>query len=82
MLLQVTAFTVAHSITLGLSIYGVVSLPSRIVEPLIALSIAYVAIENLRDARTEAVASRARLHVRFAARARIRGRVTRARLAA
>ena len=47
MLLQVTAFTLAHSITLGLSIYGVVSLPSRIVEPLIALSIAYVAIENL-----------------------------------
>lgn len=47
MLMQVTAFTVAHSITLGLSIYGLVSLPSRIVEPLIALSIAYVAIENL-----------------------------------
>jgi hypothetical protein len=47
MLLQVTAFTVAHSITLGLSIYGIVSLPPRIVEPLIALSIAYVAIENL-----------------------------------
>ena len=47
MLLQVTAFTVAHSITLGLSIYGLVSLPSRSVEPLIALSIAYVAIENL-----------------------------------
>jgi hypothetical protein len=47
LLLQVTAFTVAHSITLGLSIYGLVSLPSQIVEPLIALSIAYVAIENL-----------------------------------
>jgi len=47
MLLQVTAFTIAHSITLGLSIYGVLSLPSRIVEPLIALSIAYVAIENV-----------------------------------
>lgn len=47
LLLQVTAFTVAHSITLGLSIYGVFSLPSRIVEPLIALSIAYVAIENV-----------------------------------
>ena len=47
MLLQVTVFTVAHSITLGLSIYGIVSLPSRIVEPLIALSIAYVAVENL-----------------------------------
>jgi hypothetical protein len=47
LLLQVTAFTIAHSITLGLSIYGLISLPSRIVEPLIALSIAYVAIENL-----------------------------------
>ncbi len=47
LLLQVTAFTIAHSITLGLSIYGLVSLPSRIVEPLIALSIAYVAVENL-----------------------------------
>jgi hypothetical protein len=47
MLLQVTAFTVAHSITLGLSVYGIVSLPPRIVEPLIALSIAYVAIENM-----------------------------------
>jgi hypothetical protein len=47
LLLQVTAFTLAHSITLGLSIYGLVSLPATIVEPLIALSIAYVAIENL-----------------------------------
>lgn len=47
LLLQVTAFTIAHSITLGLSMYGVVSLSSRIVEPLIALSIAYVAIENI-----------------------------------
>jgi hypothetical protein len=44
---QVTAFTVAHSITLGLTLYGVVSLPAAVVEPLIALSIAYVAIENL-----------------------------------
>ncbi len=46
-LVQVTTFTIAHSITLGLTIYGIVSLPSRIVEPLIAFSIAYVAIENL-----------------------------------
>jgi hydrogenase/urease accessory protein HupE len=45
-LAQVSAFTIAHSITLGLTMYGVVSLPSRIVEPMIALSIAYVAIEN------------------------------------
>jgi len=46
-LLQVSTFTIAHSITLGLTIYGVVSLPARVVEPMIALSIAYVAIENV-----------------------------------
>ena len=46
-LMQVTAFTIAHSITLGLTIYGLVSVSPRIVEPMIALSIAYVAIENL-----------------------------------
>ena len=46
-LLQVTAFTIAHSITLALSITGVVSLPSSIVEPAIAFSIAYLAIENV-----------------------------------
>ena len=44
---QVTTFTVAHTITLGLTIFGVLSLPAGIVEPLIALSIVYVAIENL-----------------------------------
>jgi hypothetical protein len=44
---QVTAFTLAHTLTLGLSIYGVVSLPPRIVEPLIALSIVFVAVENV-----------------------------------
>jgi len=44
---QVSAFTVAHSITLGLSLYGVVAVSPKIVEPLIALSIAYVAIENI-----------------------------------
>jgi hypothetical protein len=46
-LIQVTSFTLAHSLTLGLTMYGVVSLPPKIVEPLISLSIAYVAIENL-----------------------------------
>ena len=46
-LLQVTAFTVAHTITLALTIYGIVSLRPAIVEPLIALSIVYVAIENV-----------------------------------
>lgn len=43
----VTAFTVAHSITLGLSVLGVVRPPAWLVEPLIAASIAYVACENI-----------------------------------
>jgi hypothetical protein len=47
LLLQVSAFTLAHSITLGLTMYGVVSLPPRLVEPMIAVSIVYVAVENL-----------------------------------
>jgi hypothetical protein len=47
LLIQVTAFTVAHTLTLALSVYGVVSLPSSIVEPLIAASIVYVAVENI-----------------------------------
>lgn len=51
---QVSAFTVAHTITLALTIYGVVSLPPRIVEPLIALSIVYVAVENLFTSRLHA----------------------------
>ena len=44
---QVSTFTIAHSITLALTMYGIVSLPAKVVEPMIALSIAYVAIENL-----------------------------------
>jgi len=44
---QVTAFTVAHTLTLALTVYGVVALPTGIVEPLIALSIVYVGIENI-----------------------------------
>jgi hydrogenase/urease accessory protein HupE len=47
LLIQVTAFTVAHSVTLALSVFGVLSLPSSIVEPLIAASIVYVAVENI-----------------------------------
>ena len=46
-LLQVTMFTLAHSITLALGAYGVLEISPRVVEPLIALSIAYVAIENI-----------------------------------
>ncbi|MBA6396587.1 HupE/UreJ family protein [Colwellia sp. BRX10-4] len=47
LLWQVSAFTLAHTITLALGIFGIINLPSSIVEPLIALSIAYVAIENI-----------------------------------
>jgi hypothetical protein len=47
LLWQVTAFTLAHTLTLALSVYGVVSLPSSIVEPAIALSILFVAVENV-----------------------------------
>ncbi|HSD53077.1 MAG TPA: HupE/UreJ family protein [Burkholderiales bacterium] len=43
----ITAFTVAHSVTLALAVVGIVTLPNRLVEAAIALSIAYVAAENL-----------------------------------
>ncbi|WP_273129614.1 HupE/UreJ family protein [Metabacillus sp. HB246100] len=43
----VTAFTVAHSITLTLGYLDIINLPSLLVESIIALSIVYVAIENL-----------------------------------
>ncbi len=54
LLWQVTAFTVAHTVTLALGTLGIVSLPPAIVEPLIALSIAWVAIENLVTDRLHA----------------------------
>ena len=44
---QATAFTVAHSITLALSMKNIIVAPSAVVEPIIALSIVFVAIENL-----------------------------------
>lgn len=47
LLSQVTMFTLAHSLTLALSVYGILELPARVVEPLVALSIAYIGIENL-----------------------------------
>lgn len=44
---QATAFTVAHSITLALSMKNIIVAPSAVVEPIIALSILFVAVENL-----------------------------------
>jgi hydrogenase/urease accessory protein HupE len=43
----VTSFTVAHSITLALATLDVVRLPSSLVEPLIAISIVYIGLENI-----------------------------------
>jgi hydrogenase/urease accessory protein HupE len=50
----VTAFTVAHSVTLTLSTLDIISLPPRFIESVIALSIAYVAAENLWRKRDKA----------------------------
>ncbi len=47
LVIQISTFTVAHTATLGLAAAGVISPPSGIVEPLIAATIAFVAIENL-----------------------------------
>ena len=44
---QISLFTIAHTITLALASLGIVSVPSSLVEPLIALSISYVALETL-----------------------------------
>ncbi len=44
---QATAFTVAHSITLGLAMFNVITPSPAIIEPIIALSIMYVALENI-----------------------------------
>ncbi|UWU71933.1 HupE/UreJ family protein [Bradyrhizobium sp. NC92] len=48
----ITAFTAAHSITLAVAVLGAASPPSWIVEPVIALSIVYVAAENIFLTRT------------------------------
>ena len=59
----ITAFTLAHTLTLALSVFNVVRLPSAFVEPMIAASIVFVALENLL--RPERTHSRARLAVAF-----------------
>ncbi|HTL10350.1 MAG TPA: HupE/UreJ family protein [Chitinophagaceae bacterium] len=48
---QATAFTIAHSVTLALAMYKVIQVPAAIVEPLIALSILFVAVENIVSPR-------------------------------
>ncbi|WP_299725693.1 HupE/UreJ family protein [uncultured Tateyamaria sp.] len=47
LLWQISAFTLAHTVTLALGALGLVNVPGSIVEPLIAASIVYVAVENI-----------------------------------
>ena len=54
LLFQATAFTIAHSVTLGLVMYHVITPSSNIVEPVIALSIMYVALENIISPKLKA----------------------------
>ncbi len=54
LLWQISAFTLAHTITLGMSIYGLIDVPASVVEPLIALSIVYVGVENCVTERLHA----------------------------
>lgn len=47
LLMQVTVFTLAHSVTLAMATLKLVYIPASIVEPLIALSIAWIGVENI-----------------------------------
>jgi hypothetical protein len=61
----VTGFTVAHALTLALATTGVVAPPSSIVEPLIAASVLYIAVENLHEWRRGAVHPGRRWRIAF-----------------
>jgi hypothetical protein len=54
LLLQVSAFTIAHTVTLAIATLGIVSVSPGIVEPLIAATIVYVAVENILFTRMTA----------------------------
>ncbi len=60
---QATAFTVAHSITLALSMKNIIVAPGAVVEPIISLSILFVAVENLAG-RAQGLAGVGRFYVR------------------
>ncbi|MEE9426978.1 MAG: HupE/UreJ family protein [Paracoccaceae bacterium] len=47
LLIQITSFTLAHTLSLALAVLGIVTVSPAIVEPLIALSIVYVSVENI-----------------------------------
>ena len=47
LLIWITGFTIAHTVTLGLAAFGAIAIPASIIEPIIALSILWVAVENI-----------------------------------
>lgn len=47
LLVQISAFTIAHSITLSLAVFNIIKIPEYIIEPVIALSIVFIAAENI-----------------------------------
>jgi len=51
LLWQITAFTLAHSVTLALTIFGYMQISPSLIEPLIAISIVYIGIENIFSRR-------------------------------
>ena len=51
LIIQITTFTVAHTVTLALATMNIISLPASVVEPLIAASIVYVGVENILGQR-------------------------------
>lgn len=71
MLAIITSFTIAHSITLGISVLGVFSLSAPMVEAAIALSIVYVAIENLRVLKSRSLSPAATGQIKTPWRRRI-----------
>ena len=67
----VTAFTLAHSVTLTVAALGIVTVPARIIEPLIAATIVWVALENLFAAEPDQEAMDLEFRFRPCARLRI-----------
>ena len=70
LLWQVTSFTLAHTVTLALATLGIVTIPPAIVEPLIAASIVWIAVENIlagqrRDPRAPIRVGPARIAIVF-----------------
>jgi len=54
LLWQISAFTLAHTVTLALGALGYVTVPASIVEPLIAASIVFIAVENIASPKLHA----------------------------